>query len=107
MARVKIKTANSKTQERKNKLLEILSSNNIYVTKIIPVNDGFIILTNDDNELDKLFNNKTNVELENQEFNPLIPPQLQANRSIIIFDVDNHIYKKEEERIKQELLEKN
>lgn len=107
MARVKIKVTNSKDPRKKAKLLEILSTNNIYITKIIPINDGFIILTENDNELDKIFNNKTDQELNKNGYAPIIPPQLRANRSILIFRVDDHIYSNEEHQIKEEIIKEN
>ncbi len=67
MARVKIKAQNSNDPRRKRKLLEILSQNVIYVTRIISISDGYIILTESDQELDKVFNNKTDTKLEENE----------------------------------------
>ena len=58
MARVKIKGKDSRLPSRKQKLLEVLSTNDIYVTKILLVNDGFIIFTLNDDELDKIFKTK-------------------------------------------------
>lgn len=56
---MKIKTTNSKDPRRQNKLLEILSPHNIFVTMILTVPDGYVVLTDSDTELDKIFNNKT------------------------------------------------
>ena len=46
-------------------LLEILSSNDIYDTKLIPSNDSIIATTSSDDELDKIFTKKMDKELEN------------------------------------------
>lgn len=73
MARLKIKTPNSKDLKKKEELLGILSSNGIYVTRIT-TNDCFVILTQDDGELDKLFNNTTDKELQEKNFTPIVPP---------------------------------
>ncbi len=70
MARGKIKTENSKDRRKIFKLLEILCKNEIYVTRIIVINYEFIILTENDNGLDKAFNNITD-------------KKLRANRSIL------------------------
>lgn len=107
MARVKIKSSNPKDPRRKTKLLEILSTNDIYVTRLIPTNDGFIILTSNENELDKIFNNTTDKQLERNEFSPQMPPQLSANRSVLLFKVDNHIFENSESSIKEELQNQN
>lgn len=64
-------------------------------------------MTDKDSELDKLFNNKTDAELQKQKFYPVIPPQLRANRSVLLFSVDNHIFQNSEEEIKQEIIKSN
>lgn len=107
MARIKIKSPNSKDPGRLRLLLETLSRNDIYATKIIPVSDGFVVLTESDGELDKLFNNKTDKELDHNQFTPLIPPELKAHRSILIFKIDEHIYGHTEEDIQEELIAQN
>lgn len=55
MARLKIKTQNSKDQSKRQELLGILATNGIYVTRIIAANDGFIILAQNEEEMDKVF----------------------------------------------------
>lgn len=105
MARLKIKSPNAKDPKRRE-LLEILSLNDIYVARIIPTNDGFVILTHNDEELDKIFNNTTDKQLLKKNFSPIIPPQLKATRSILIFRVDNNIFAHDENEIK-EIIERN
>lgn len=92
MARLKIKTHDAKDPSKKTELLSILSWNEIYVTRIISTNDGFIILTYNEEELDKIFNNTVDKQLQDNNFTPIIPPQLKANRSVLIFRVDNYIF---------------
>lgn len=73
---------------KKQKLLEILAKN-IYVLKVLTVSDGFIILTVNDSELlDRFYTDKTDAKLTNNDFSPIIPPQLKANRSILVFSID-------------------
>lgn len=43
-------------------------------------------------ELDKIFNNKAEKKLEENEYYPQMPPQLRALRSVLLFRVDNHIF---------------
>ena len=107
MALVKIKSQNTKDPVRRFTLLEILSKNDIYATKIIPIVDGFIVLLSNDNEMDKIFNNKTNKELEANQFFPQIPAELRGNRSVMIFNVDQHIYGNKEDTIKEEIMARN
>ena len=107
MARIKIKSASSKDQARQDLLLEILSKNDIYATKILSAPDGFVVITENEAELDKLFNNTTDKELLSKQFTPLIPPELKAHRSVLIFRIDDHIYKNNEDNIQEELQTQN
>lgn len=106
MARVKIKTT-SKDEKRKLELLRILSQNYIYLTKLIQTNDGYVTITSTDNELDKIFNNNTDTELRKKNFVSQIPPQLKANRSVILTKVDKHISNNEERNIQNEIKDHN
>lgn len=113
MAKVKIKAKNSRQPETTNKLLSLLSKHDIYATRVIPKNDGFVVLTYNDSELDKIFDGTTNNDLINNRFTPIIPNQLRANRSVVIFKVDNHIYQHPEDEMiiemegKKDRIEKN
>lgn len=107
MARVKIRTGNPKDPRLKQKLLEILSTHDVYVTKIIETRDAFVILTNTDQDLDKIFNGTTEGKLEENNFFPQLPPALQSQRSVMIFNVDQYIYDHHEADMEQEITEKN
>lgn len=89
------------------KLLEILSRNEIYVTRIIPNQDVFIRLTNSDNELDKISNNKTKKQLNKNQYFLQIPAELKAKRSVLIFNVDPYVYNRSEEEMIEEILIQN
>ncbi|ORD93408.1 hypothetical protein ECANGB1_2305 [Enterospora canceri] len=88
-------------------LLRILSEHLIYATKIIPVNDGFIVLTGTDEEIDKIFNTNLQRSLNDQNFNPIVPPELRAKRTIVIFNVDEYIYNQPTKEIEDELIGEN
>ena len=107
MARLKIKSRNPKEHTRKTALLEILAKNDIFINKLLPINDGFIALTCTDNDLDKIFERTVTQELEEKDFYPQIPLELRAKRSIIIFNADLFIYSNSEEDIKDEIMTKN
>lgn len=107
MAKVKIKSSNSKDPRIKNSLLEILSRNDIYATRLISIPDGFVVLTWNEQDLDKIFNSTTNVQLEEEGLTPIIPLELKANRSVIILNVDTHIYSNNESDIMEEIMNKN
>lgn len=107
MPRVKIKATNPKDPRQKNILLEILARHDIFITKLIPLSDGFAVIISNDQELDKIFKTSTTEDLEKNNLHPLIPPELKARRSIIIPGVDNHIYNNPEEDIQAEIEDKN
>lgn len=107
MPRVKIKTPNSKDPRRTNNLLEILTQNDIYITRLDPLTDGFVIITGTDDERDKIFKQKTQKELNEAGFLTITPPELRASRSVIIPRTANHIYKNDEEEIKEEINNNN
>ena len=106
MARLKIKSDNSREPSRKSVLLEILSNADIYITKLIPVNDGFIIITIDEDQ-DKVFQEGVKTKLTENNFHTVLPPELKARRSVIIFKVDPHIYNNSESDITRELQTHN
>lgn len=62
------------------------------------------MLTENETELDKVFNNVTDKELVNHQLTPLIPLELKAHRSVLIFRIDDHVYTNNEEEIQEELL---
>lgn len=106
MTRVRIRSNDAKDPRRKTRLLQLLSENEIYVNRLFAVTDGFTVLTQDETDLDRLFNGITDKFLENNGFKPVLPPELKARRSIIIFNVDSHIHNNSEEMI-AEIMDKN
>ncbi|MPC49820.1 hypothetical protein E2C01_043634 [Portunus trituberculatus] len=107
MPRVKIKANDSKDPRKQSCLLGILSNNEIYATKLIPLSDGFAVITSTDEDLDQIYQLQTCSELEEYGFFPQIPPELKAKRSIIVFNVKPHIFKNTEEDITHELQQHN
>ena len=90
MAKVKIKHKNP-SPAVKAKLLECLSKNMIYATQIIDIKEGYIVLTRSDLDLDKIFQGECNDDLRKEYFNCVLPPELKAKRTVIIFNVPEHI----------------
>ena len=106
MAIVKIKSTNFKDIRKKCLLLETLSTNEIYTTKVIPLNGGLVVITTDEDH-DKLFQEKTIKDLAQHGFQPIVPPKLKAKRSVIVFNVDLHIYNNTENDIAEEMYAHN
>lgn len=106
MPRVKIKHPDT-SQERRLLLLRTLSENIIYATRIINAQDGFIVLTRSDEEIDKIFQEKVFQELKKNNFQAVLPPELKAKRTILTFNTDDFIFHHTEKEIEEELLAKN
>lgn len=83
--------SNARDDTRKLVLLEILTKNDVYITQLIETNDGYVVLTSDEADLDEIFNNSTDNELRNQNFIPQTSPQLKANPSILLTKVEKNI----------------
>lgn len=91
MARVKIKHPKP-TNDNRLKLLQILSLNLIYATKIITHSDGFVTFTMKEENMDKIFSDDVTKDLHNDNFQQILPPEIRAKRTILIFSVENHIF---------------
>ena len=107
MARIKIKTRNPPNLENKLKLLEILSSNDIEISRIFSTRDSFAVLTVHDHDTDSLFATTIKEKLEQNDFLPILPPELRAKKSVIIPRVDDVIYERDVADFGEELANKN
>lgn len=63
MGRIKVKIRNP-TEEKKIRLLRILSCRNVYATRLIQINDGFTVLTRTDEDLDRIVSKEISEELK-------------------------------------------
>ncbi|MPC67484.1 hypothetical protein E2C01_061661 [Portunus trituberculatus] len=70
MPRIKIKAQDPKDPRRKSALLGVISKNGIFITKLITVNDGFVVVASNDYDLDKIFQAQTTSNLTENEFYP-------------------------------------
>lgn len=106
MTRVKIKQPR-KTPDSKRKLLEILAGHNVFTVDIKDTRDGFIVLPTRDAETDAIFQDDCTKALQLQEFIPVLPPKLKADRTILLFRLDSHIHDNSEEDITDEIYRNN
>ncbi len=96
MPRVKIKCRGAPSKEKKLKLLEILFSKEIHITKVFPANDGFALLLLNEEHVDKVFYRDIKEALEKENFTPILPPEQKVKRSVIVTRVDGVIYDEHE-----------
>ena len=107
MARVKIKSKDTPSKERKLKLLEILCSNEVQVTKVFTTTDEFAILLLNEDNADTIFTKKVKSELAANDFQPLLPPELKVKKSVLVTRLDDLVYERDEEAIVDELIKHN
>ncbi len=72
MPRVKIKVQNIR-DPRKSNLLELLSRNDIFITKLISLSNGYVVVTNNETDQDKILKTETKKE-HKQERIPVYCP---------------------------------
>lgn len=57
----------------------------------MPNSDGYVTLTRKEEDIDKIFSEDVTKDLSKDNFSPILPPELRAKRTILIFNVDKHI----------------
>lgn len=107
MTRVKIKCKSPEERGKKIKLLEILCSSQIQVTKIFNASDGFAVLLLNEEQADRIFTKEIKAKLDSNGFNAILPPELKVKKSIIITRVDDIIYDRNTDEIADEIMLKN
>ena len=105
MARIKIKHL-ERTREKAT-LLNTLSQHGIYATNVIPTSDGFVVPNSNDDEMDKIFTDACLKELSAGGFTPILPPEMKAKRTVLLFSVDEEIMKRPTEDIEGEIYRCN
>ena len=106
MARIKIK-CRPPSRDKKLKLIEILSIKDIEISRVITTNDGYVVLTTNEEHADSIFNPLIKTELTNNGLTPVIPPELKAKKSVIIPRVDDVIYERDTLETGEELAKVN
>lgn len=106
MARVKIK-AKTRNLEEKRKLLEILASHHVYAINISEGRDGYTIFTSKQEEMDIVFEEKCQLQLRAAEFTTILPPDIKAKRSLILFNCNEEITRHTTQEIETEIQRAN
>lgn len=102
---MKIKAA--KSPSNRTKILSACSSNGIKITKLLDVDDGYMLWCASVDDLDKLFDRKIQTVFCALSVKCVVPPQLRAKRSVIIRRIDSLIYDHTEDEIITEIKNKN
>ncbi len=106
MAGIEIK-CRPNTKERKWKLIEILCSRDVEISRIITANDGFAVITVNEQNADYIFKAEVKQRLALHDFLPIMPPELKAQKSVIIPRADELLYEWNIVETGEQLLRKN
>lgn len=81
---------------KKKKNLQLIAQQDVFAARILPVTDGFITVTTNEEDIDKLLQKECVADLkENNSSTP--PPELEDKRTIL----ENEIYDSTPEEIKE------
>ncbi len=82
MAKIKVKCRGNVDRNSKIKLLEILCSRSIHVVKVFTTNDGFGVLTLNEDHAEKIFETETKQQLESNGLTASMPPDLKVKKKV-------------------------
>lgn len=106
MARIKLKTRN-KTKDGQDKLLQILANHDVYATSIVEARDGLTITLHRNEEVDTVFTPESLTTLTNNGFQAVLPPDIKAKRTVLLFGCPNEITRHSEEELENEIQRVN
>lgn len=106
MGRVKIKHPRPKEITTRRELLGILAPS-VRVARLIPTWDGVAVVTASDKDTDTIFKDEVLKALLEGGFNPLLPPELKAQRTVLCFQLDELICEHTAEGIQEEIERSN
>ena len=93
--------------EKKKSILNICANLCVKILKILSVEEGFNVIVESSVEADKLFSDSASTLFSAESVTLLLPPELRASRSILMFNVDSLIYNNDCEDIKADILHRN
>lgn len=88
----------------KREILEILAPG-VKVTGFKIIRDGAIVILDNENDIDKLLHDKTEA-LKKKNYEPLIPPEIRAKRTVVLTRIEDIIYENSEQEIHDEIENK-
>lgn len=103
MTKAKIKQPNPHATETKAALLCLLAKHDVYCNRAIPVRDGFLTILSEANDTDNLFKQATIKDLADEQFIPILPPEIKVRRTVHLFGVDSHLLQHSSAEIQEEI----
>ena len=105
-AKIKIET-NSQCHETWEKILCILSENEVKCTRLIPINGGYLAILHSENDLDLILSRECKSSFDRNNFRVMEPTRLTAKRTFILWNLDNFIKNKNEDEICENVTNAN
>ena len=107
MPRIRIKDNKPRQGNRKNVLWNKLMQLNLLIFKLeATTRNAFIIVTSDD-ILEKLLTEKVKEALAKEEFEVTTPPEYNANRTVVLRNIDSLITEVDQEELKLDIERRN
>jgi hypothetical protein len=106
LIKIKVNCENT-NEEKKVRLISICASLSVKLVRIFPINGGYSLTCSTSSEADKLFSVEAATLLGVDEFRAVMPPQIIASRTLLLYNLDEMILAHDPEVIKNELESKN
>ena len=103
LVKVKFKLKENSTLCNQKNLLVLLNNHDVKITGVFVKPTEIIVSCASFDDAEKIFNDDCRQLLANSDFDPLLPLELKAHRSVIIHNVNNEIIRNEIEIIRQEI----
>ena len=103
LVKVKFKLKENSTLCSQKNLLLLLNNHEVRVTGVFVKQTEIIVSCASFDDAEKIFNDECRQLLANSDFEPLLPLELKAHRSVIINNVNNEIIRNDVEIIRQEI----
>ncbi len=102
MARIKLKTR-KKTVDAQQHLLQLLANHDVYATNVVEAKDGLAITVHKPEEVDAVFAPGSLTTLKDNGFQAVLPPEIKARRTVLLFGCPQEITRHTETELEQEI----
>ena len=108
MARIKVRAkCDTDDDTMWKKILDKCSNLSIIILKLLPASNSFSIIVESTIEADKLFSDEAIAAFDSLNVKLILPPNLRASRTLLMFNIDPLIYDREVELIKADIMQRN
>ena len=97
----------SEISNQERKVLEICAIVDVRIIKVLPITKGYSVICPTIGDVEKLFSDKSTKLFSDAETRPNMPPYIRSNRTILVFRVDDLIFSRQVEGIKNDIERRN